>query len=707
MHDASITENAQRVLVVCESTGQQVFLQRILEEENCQVTVSSPSEALTFYKSEDIDMIVTELEEQPEIVMTLCRQLRHVLREPELPFLVSLDVDQADLIGDVIEAGATDFLIHDEENNLLFRHRLRLAVRSLREKQALRLHQERQEHAHRVAKIGHWDWDVVNRNLYWSDEIFELIGVEKGRYRTNNATYLSTLYEDDKERVLQATHNSLQYGTPYSIEHRVKRSDGKLQYIAQDAELIFNKRGEVVRMRGIMQDITERYLAHQKIQHQAYHDALTGLPNRLLFQDRLNHALQLSARSQVDVAILFIDLDRFKAINDTLGHKIGDEFLRQVSENLRHCVRASDTLARLGGDEFALIVENVGSESEVTLVADKLIKAIACPVQVEGHDLFPSGSVGISMTREDSTDRDQLIREADVAMYHAKELGGSQYFFYSENMQMRVNESLSIERELRHAIENDQLVVHYQPKVCVQSGRIRGVEALLRWEHPERGLMPPDSFIPLAEKTGLIISIGKWVLRKACEQAVEWHRNGYPDLTVSVNVSVRQFNDTAFYDDVVSVLNDTGIDPVKVDLEITESCTISNIQRTIEILQKLRTHGVTISLDDFGTGFSSLSFLNQLPLDALKVDRSFIRDIRDSQCDGELARLIIGIASSLKLNVVAEGVETESHLSFLRMNGCDEYQGYYLSPPVSSDGFEQLLHEQPAADLVLPMVSNG
>ena len=456
-----------------------------------------------------------------------------------------------------------------------------------------------------------------------------------------------------------------------------------------------------------MQDITDRYLAHQKIQHQAYHDALTGLPNRLLFQDRLNHALQLGLRSEVEVAILFIDLDRFKSINDTLGHKVGDGFLRQIAENLRSCVRSSDTLARLDGDEFALIVENVSSETEIAKVADKVNQAINCPIQVEGHDLFPSGSIGISMTREGCYEREQLVREADVAMYHAKELGGSQYFFYSDDMQMRVNESLSMECALRKAIDKEQLIVFYQPKVCVQSGTIRGVEALLRWEHPDHGMVSPDAFIPLAEKTGLIVSIGKWVLRKACEQAVKWHRAGYPDLTISINVSVRQFNDPNFHDDVVAILDETGIDPHKVDLEITESCTISNIQRTIDILQKLRERGVSISLDDFGTGFSSLSFLNQLPLDSLKVDRSFIQNIRDCACDGELAKLIIGIASSLKLNVVAEGVETESHLSFLRLNGCDEYQGYYLSPPVSYEDINELLIKQTSGSQMLPKASNG
>lgn len=705
MSEQNIADHKVRVLLVCDSENNDRFISDVLEAENCQVTIVEPEQAAVQYAQFDSDMMIIDLHSHLDRTALLCREV--VQRYPgcQLPLLVSVEPANAHRIEGMIQSGATDFLIRDRENAFLVNQRLNITLNALAENHALNLHQARHNHALRVAKIGHWDWDVINHNLFWSDEIFDLISIEKGRFDSNNAAFLSALYEEDVSRIKQATQNSLKYGAPYSLEHRIKRADGKVQYVSQDAELIRNSGGDIVGMRGIMQDITERYLAHEKIQHQAYHDALTGLPNRLLFHDRLEHALDLQQRSGALLAILFIDLDRFKKINDNLGHKVGDKFLSAIANNLRQRIRQSDTLARLGGDEFAVIVEGLKEPEEIVQIAKNLVEAAAMPISFEGHDLFGFASIGIAVTPDAGIDRDSLIRHADIAMYHAKELGGNQYCCYSDEMKMHVSSSLSMEKELRDAIKNEELIVHYQPKVCVDTGRIRGMEALIRWQHPERGTISPVDFIPLAEKTGLIIAIGKWVLRKACEQTVLWHQAGFDELMISVNVSVRQFNDPPFYDDVIAVLNDTGIDPARLDLEITETCTTSNIDRTVEILDKLRAEGLSISLDDFGTGFSSLSFLNQLPLDTLKVDRSFIKNIEATGCNGELARLIIDIASSLKLKVVAEGVETHDQLEFLKSNGCNEYQGFYLSPPVSSRDFSELL-ESRSREIELPKVSN-
>lgn len=694
MPDQNIADHKTRVLLVCDSTDNDGFISDVLEAGNCQVTIVEPEQAVVQYAKQDSEMVIIDLHKHLDRTASLCGEITRAHAGAQLPLLVAVEPAHARHIEGMIQAGATDFLIRDRENVFLVNQRLNITLKALSENHALKLHHARHNHALRVAKIGHWDWDVVKQNLYWSDEIFDLISIEKGRFDSNNGAFLSALYEEDVSRIKQATHNSLKFGAPYSLEHRIKRADGKVQYVSQNAELIKNSRGDIIGMRGIMQDITERYLAHEKIQHQAYHDALTGLPNRLLFHDRLEHALDLQKRSGLLVAILFIDLDRFKKINDNLGHKVGDKFLNAIANNLQQRIRQSDTLARLGGDEFAVIVEGLQAPQEVEKIANDLVEAAALPVSFEGHDLFGFASIGIAVTPDEGIDRDSIIRHADIAMYHAKELGGNQYCCYTADMKMHVSSSLSMEKELRDAIHNDELFVHYQPKVCVETGRILGMEALIRWRHPERGTISPVDFIPLAEKTGLIIAIGKWVLRKACEQTVVWHQSGHEDLIISVNVSVRQFNDPSFYDDVIAVLNDTGINPERLDLEITETCTTSNIDRTVEILEKLRAKGLSISLDDFGTGFSSLSFLNQLPLDTLKVDRSFIKNIEAAGCNGELARLIIDIASSLKLKVVAEGVETKDQLEFLKNNGCNEYQGFYLSPPVSSQDFDELLESR-------------
>jgi len=707
MSACPIADAQQRILVISDSHASYACMRGILDEAHCRIACVPLADALAALSQHAADMIILDVQDQIEDYAHLCQSFVEAHPNDDAPRFVAVKPAHLDHIEAFMNAGATDFLVYDESNLILCRHRLHLALKSLAENNALKLHQARHNHAHRVARIGHWDWDVVNHNLYWSDEIYELVNVEKGQFSSNNAAFLSTLYDDDIERIKLATHNSLKHGAPYSLEHRVKRADGKRQYVSQHAELIRDSSGDIIGLRGIMQDITERYLAHEKIQHQAYHDALTGLPNRLLFHDRLTHALDLHQRTGSLVAILFIDLDRFKAINDNLGHKVGDKFLAGLANNLKQKIRSCDTLARLGGDEFAVIVENIQDETVIETVANHLIDALALPVSVEGHDLFGFASIGIAVTPEAGIKRDDLIRRADIAMYSAKEMGGHQYCYYTEDMTMHACSRLSMEKELRDAIHNEQLIVHYQPKVCVNSGQIRGMEALVRWEHPERGMISPADFIPLAEKTGLIVDLGQWVLRTACAQTVQWHHAGFSELTISVNVSVKQFNSAAFYDDVVGVLDDTGIDPARLDLEITETCTIANIDRTVALLKKLRDLGVSISLDDFGTGFSSLSFLNQLPLDALKVDRSFIRNIEGAGTNGELARLIIDIAASLHLNVVAEGVETETQLDFLKTNGCREYQGFYLSPPVSSDQLSQLLYNDKGCDAPVKLAGTG
>ena len=695
-----------RILMVANELADTRFITRVLVENGNHVGHTNTERLFDHIACLQPDIIVFDLPEENQSVTAMCRAIRGDYRDDQLAILVAVNLSEEAHLRDVVDAGATDFLMRGS-HTLLIEQRLRLLLRQHEKGLALQKHQQRQRHAHKVARIGHWDYDLQTGEMFWSDEIFELLNLPRDKYPNNFEAFRASTYEDDFIRLQQMTLSAMKYGAPYSSEHRVKRNDGKEQYVALNGEFERDADDRVVRVHGIMQDITERYLNQEKIQHQAYHDALTGLPNRLLFHDRLEHAMRLRGRTSGKVAILFIDLDRFKPINDSLGHKVGDGYLQAIANNLSHCVRRSDTLARLGGDEFAVIIEDAVSEANVSQIAQKLIDAIARPVKVEEHDLFGAGSIGIALSHDDYGDRETLIRQADIAMYQAKELGGNQFCVYNDNMQMRVTDALSMERELRDAIDKEQLIVHYQPKVCVRSGRIKGMEALIRWEHPERGMIPPIDFIPLAEKTGLILPIGKWVLREACKQTVAWHRAGFDGLMISVNVSIRQFNDKHFYDDVVRTIEDSGIDPRSVDLEITESCTITNIERTIGILERLRQMGVKISLDDFGTGFSSLSFLHQLPLDALKVDRSFIRDIQSTGRNGELAKLIIGIASSLELNVVAEGVETETHLDFLRHNGCNEYQGYFLSPPVDADAFLNLLKQNRPNSPSLQLISNG
>jgi diguanylate cyclase (GGDEF)-like protein/PAS domain S-box-containing protein len=430
--------------------------------------------------------------------------------------------------------------------------------------------------------------------------------------------------------------------------------------------------------------------AEKQIKHLAYHDTLTGLPNRVLFHDRLQQALSQAARKEHIMGVMFLDLDRFKIINDTLGHDVGDELLKAVSQRLKNCIRQGDTVVRLGGDEFTIILPIIGKAEDAAFVAQKILTTLAEPFLLNHQELHITSSIGISLYPNDGEDTQTLIKNADIAMYRAKDLGKNNYQFYTADINSRALESITLENALRHALERDELLLHYQPKIDIRSGRIVGVEALVRWRHPEFGLVPPDKFIPLAEETNLIIPIGEWVLRTACEQGSRWRERGLPAWRMAVNLSARQFRHKNLLKPIFRILRETGFDPHHLELEITESLIMQGAGQTIAILEELDEAGIHLSLDDFGTGYSSLSYLKRFPIDTVKIDSSFVRDIHTDPNDAAITSAIIAMAHSLKLSVIAEGVETEEQLAFLRERGCDEYQGFLFSRPLPAEEMERL-----------------
>ena len=429
-------------------------------------------------------------------------------------------------------------------------------------------------------------------------------------------------------------------------------------------------------------NVTETVEAQQRLTHLAHFDSLTGLPNRLLFRERLKAALAMVQRQGGRLAVMFIDLDRFKVVNDTLGHLAGDALLQQVAARIGGCLRASDTVGRLGGDEFAVLVPDPEREYDVTVVARRLVDTLAQPITLEGQELFVSASIGITLYPDDCDDLEKLIRNADTAMYRAKELGRNNFQFFTAAMNARVKEQLQLETDLRRAVQRQEFILHFQPKVSCSHGGITGFEALLRWQHPVRGLVSPMEFIPLLEETGLIVPVGTWVLQQACQQAAAWHLAGHGQLTVAVNLSARQLQSEALVQDVRQALEDSGLPPQALELELTESLLMSHVEDNIALLNRLKAMGVQLSVDDFGTGYSSLAYLKRLPLDTVKVDRAFVQDITADPGDASITRAVITMAHNLRLKVVAEGVETEGQIALLVANHCDEMQGYYFSRPV-------------------------
>jgi diguanylate cyclase (GGDEF)-like protein len=439
----------------------------------------------------------------------------------------------------------------------------------------------------------------------------------------------------------------------------------------------------------------------RQMAHAAEHDFLTGLPNRMLLNDRVGQAIVLATRHMNKIAVLFLDLDGFKYINDSLGHPIGDKLLQSVAKRLADCIRGSDSVSRQGGDEFVVLLLDIEQAEDAAVTARRMLQAVAQPHSIDQHDLHVTASIGVSVYPDDGLDAEALIKNADTAMYQAKENGRRSFQFFKPAMNVRAVERQFIEEGLRRALERQELALHYQPKVNLVTGAITGAEALLRWTHPARGSIAPAQFIPVAEDSGLILPIGAWVLREACAQARAWMDAGLPVTSMAVNVSAMQFRDKNFLDGLFAILAETGFDPRSLELELTESVLMKHAEFTATILQILRKRGVRVAVDDFGTGYSSLSYLQKFPVDAVKIDQSFVRQISTAGEDTTIVKAVIGMARGLKLRVIAEGVETLEEAAFLRAYRCEEAQGYYYSRPVPPQQFAVLLRNGiPASAIV-------
>jgi len=502
------------------------------------------------------------------------------------------------------------------------------------------------------------------------------------------------LFGDDRdqpgiERLREATRK----GEDAQVVVRNYKKDGSLYWIDLSAAPVHDEGGRLTHFINVFNDVTERVNYQAALERQANHDALTGLANRNLLNDRLEHAIALAERHGKTIAVIFIDLDHFKDVNDSLGHAIGDQLLTDVAAAVSGCVRDVDTVARAGGDEFVLILAEAESENDVVVAMGRILAAVSGQYQVAGHELHVSCSIGASLYPRDGRDAGSLLKNADAAMYRAKEGGRNRFQFYQEEMNARLRERLSLETKLRHALERDELELYYQPQISLNSGAIVGVEALLRWRHPQLGLVLPAQFIAIAEDTGLIVPIGEWVLESACAQARAWQDAGLPRLRLAVNISARQFRHKGLVDAIGRVLERTGLEAGLLEVEITESMAMHDPEETIRLLDGLKERGLRIALDDFGTGFSSLSYLKRFPIDVLKIDQSFVSGIACDRSDAAIVRTVIGLARSLGLQTIAEGVETAEQGGLLHAWACDDAQGYHFSMPLCTEEATALMQQ--------------
>ncbi|HEV7764231.1 MAG TPA: EAL domain-containing protein [Thermoanaerobaculia bacterium] len=528
--------------------------------------------------------------------------------------------------------------------------------------------------------------DLISRTtargvlVYASDAVRSLLHYEPGDLMGRS---VFEFIEAEDHHIVRRFTKGLELGnTPRTFSYRARRKDGTLIWFETTSRAIARSdEGGIDEIVSVSRDISERRRAEEQIEYQAYHDALTGLPNRLLFRDRLTIALAHAKRQKSPLAVMFLDLDRFKLVNDTLGHSLGDELLRSVAVRLHSVLREGDTIARMGGDEFTVLLADLRSPNDAAKTAQKLLDTVAQPLRVDGHELYITTSIGIALYPDDGDTAEALLKNADTAMYRAKDSGRSSYRLCTRSMNSRAAERLSVENALRRALERDELVVYYQPLVRLETRETVGMEALLRWNRPGHGVVAPATFIGIAEETRMIVPIGEWVLREACRQAKAWQLNRHPSMRIAVNLSPRQFQQSDLRDVVVQVLNESGLEPQFLELEITEGTAMFQTDRTIASLAELRELGVRIALDDFGTGHSALSYLRQFPIDRVKIDREFIQEIDTSRSNRAIVSAIVAMAHGLDLSVTAEGVETEAQVEFLREQGCEEVQGYLFGRP--------------------------
>lgn len=710
-------------LVVDDDDGMRMTVSESLESAGLRVEeAENGALAVAAFERLAPDIVLLDVMMPEMDGFQACAALRKTPSAKHTPVLMMTGLDDLESINRAYDAGATDF-ITKPLNYVLLGHRVRYMLRARRAMlkvertmDQLRRSERRRANAQRIARLGNWEWDAASNQLEVSDELCEIMALSPERFTGHHRELLHTVHIDDQETVAKAFERCLARGEAFSVEHRVVTDDGTERTIHQEAEAVRNPDDSIKRIIGTAQDITERKATEHKIVHLAYYDSLTGLPNRAFLREHLNHLVGQAKRYERSLAVLSMDLDLFKRINDSLGHSVGDHLLKLVAGRIATCMRDSDffiridpslsgaaipgsasgdTVARLGGDEFIMVLSDLRRPEDAAVAAQRIVDAMSKPFLIDDEEVYVTTSIGITIYPGDGGDVETLLQSADAAMHHAKEHGRNCYQFYMNSMNTKASERLSLGNSLYRALERNEFELHYQPRVDIRKGMVVGAEALVRWWHPERGMVSPATFIPLAEENGVINALGEWVIREACKQGKRWQELALGRIQVAVNLSSRQFKDRGLARTIESALNDSALAPSLLEVELTEGTLMEDSQNNIAILSELKELGVHIALDDFGTGYSSLGYLNRLPIDVLKVDRSFVKDIAEGANSATIAAAVIALSRSLRLGVIAEGVETEAQLEFMYRHECYEIQGNYFSQPLSAAALQRWLENPP------------
>jgi diguanylate cyclase (GGDEF)-like protein/PAS domain S-box-containing protein len=687
--------HTNRLLIVDDNEMNRDMLARRLARKGYDVLVANGAQELVeSVKQDGVDLVLLDIE-MPEITgLDALRILRKVYSAAELPVIMVTAKNQSEDIITALDLGANDYLTKPIDFPVAVA-RISTQLAHKRAQEALKESEERYALAALGSNDGLWDWNIPDNEVHFSARWKSMLGFQENEISNNPEEWFDRIHDADRARVKNEITAHQNGATPhFESEHRMLHHDGTFRWMLSRGLAIRDQSGRPLRMAGSQTDITQAKVS----------DPLTGLPNRLLFIDRLNRLIKYSKRRKNhSFAVVFMDLDGFKMINDSMGHMVGDQLLVGVAERLEKCLRATDTLARLrdtytvarlGGDEFTVLLDDLKDPNDAKIAADRLMKALKPPFLLAGKEVYTSVSIGIAQSNPVYEGPDEMLRDADTAMYHAKSLGKGRYEVFDAKMRANVMARLQLETDLRHALERGEFRNFYQPIVNLASGEIAGFEALLRWQHPTRGLLGPIEFIGVVEETGLIREVGWWNLSEACRQIGEWRTASKTNrnLIISVNLSAKQFLQPNLVADIANLLREINLPPEALKLEITESTVMKDPAGAVAMLQEIKSLGVRLAIDDFGTGYSSLSYLHRFPLDTLKIDRSFISSMDDDGDGMEIARTILPMAKNLRLDVVAEGVETLEQFELLKKFNCAFGQGYYFSRPLSAEGIKTLLN---------------
>ncbi|MGA2987437.1 MAG: EAL domain-containing protein [Terriglobia bacterium] len=689
-------KSIERLLLVEDNPGDARLLREMFNEQGSHPTkvahVECMSEAEKYLAEHPVDVIL--LDPGLPDAQGLGAVRRAHAAAPRIPLVVLTGLDDESLAAQALQEGAQDYLIKGQIEARGLLRAMRYAIERKTMEEALFVEKERAQVTLNCIGDG-----VASTDTSGNITFLNIVAERMTGWSWQEATGLpmakvfQILDATNRERIPNPMEMAVGQNRTVHLPSNciLVRRDGLEMPIEDSVAPIHDREGEVTGAVIVFRDVSAAQAMALQMAHSAQHDFLTGLPNRMLLNDRIGHAIALAERRMKKLALLFLDLDGFKHINDSLGHPIGDRLLQSIAKRLLACSRSSDTVSRQGGDEFVVLLSEVEQSGDAAITAKRMLQAVAEPHSISHHDLHVTTCIGVSVYPDDGLDAETLIKNADIAMYQAKEDGRQNFQFFKPAMNIRAVERQSIEESLRRALERQEFVLHYQPKVCLKKGIITGAEALIRWTHPIRGPVAPAQFIPVAEECGLILPIGNWVLREACKQARAWADAGLPLATMAVNISAVEFRDENFLKGVFTILKETGLDPRSLELELTESVLMKRAESTESILKTLRARTVQLAVDDFGTGYSSLSYLRKFPIDALKIDQSFVRQMNTSPDETTIVTAVISMGRSLNLRVIAEGVETREDMAFLRAHQCDEGQGYYFSRPVLPQQFAKLL----------------